>query len=169
MTEAQEFNERLRKIKYDSDEREKFWFVYYNRLKTHVLLKYGDYPDWEDIVHDVVKKIIETDWTNYPIIESPTSWLYTVADNYAKDVFKKSNRICEFDEKTYSTFNIEAVDMRNDVRNAISHLKRDNQYIIYAYFWLGKELYTIAKEMNKSYVAVRVAAKRARNLLKKFL
>ena len=169
MTEAQEFNISLRKIKYDRIEREKFWFKYYNLLKTHVLLKYGKFSDWEDIVHDVVNKIISTDWTNYPEIESPTSWLYAVADNHAKDVFKKSNRICEFDEKTYSNFTIEAVDMRNDVRNAIKHLKRDNQYIIYAYFWLGKELFTIAKEMNKSYVSVRVAAIRARNLLKKFL
>lgn len=169
MTEVQEFNDRLRKIKYDPDEREKFWFVYYNRLKTHVSLKYGDYPDWEDIVHDVVKKIIETDWSNYPRIENPTSWLYTVADNHAKDVFKKYNRICEFDDKNYSTFSIDVVDMRNDVRNAISRLKRDKQYIIYAYFWLGKKLSTIAKEMNKTYVAVRVAAVRARNLIKKFL
>ena len=169
MTEAQEFNVSLRKIKYDPDEREKFWFKYYNLLKTHVLLKYGKYSDWEDIVHDVVSKIISTDWTNYPEIESPTSWLYTVADNHAKDLFKKSNHICEFDEKTYSNFSIESVDMRNDILNAIKHLKRDKQYIIYAYFWLGKELYTIAKEMNKSYVSVRVAAIRARNLLKKFL
>ena len=169
MTEAQEFNVSLRKIKYDREEREKFWFKYYNLLKTHVFLKYGKFSDWEDIVHDVVNKIISTDWTNYPEIESPTSWLYTVADNHAKDIFKKSNRICEFDEKTYSSFTIEAVDMRNDVRNAIMHLKRDNQYIIYAHFWLGKELYTIAKEMRKSYVSVRVAALRARNLLKKFL
>ena len=169
MTEVQEFNESLRKIKYDPDEREKFWFKYYNLLKTHVFLKYGSFPDWEDIVHDVVNKIISTDWTSYPEIESPTSWLYTIADNHAKDIFKKSNRICEFDEKTYSNFTIEAVDMRNDVRNAIRHLKRDKQYIIYAYFWLGKELYTIAKEMRKSYVSVRVAAIRARNLLKKFL
>ena len=169
MTETQEFNISLRKIKYDSDEREKFWFKYYNLLKTHVLLKYGKFSDWEDIVHDVVNKIMETDWTSYPYIESPTSWLYTVADNHAKDIFKKSNRICEFDEKTYSNFTIEAVDMRNDVRNAIKHLNRDKQYIIYAYFWLGKELYTIAKEMHKSYVSVRVAALRSRNLLKKFL
>ena len=169
MTEVQEFNDSLRKIKYDTNEREKFWFKYYNLLKTHVLLKYGKFPDWEDIVHDVVNKIISTDWTDYPQIESPISWLYKVADNHAKDIFKKLNRICEFDDKTYSNFTIESVDMRNDVRNAIMHLKRDKQYIIYAYFWLGKELYTIAKEMNKSYVSVRVAALRARNLLKKFL
>lgn len=169
MTEVQEFNDRLRKIKYNSEEREKFWFKYYNLLKTHVLLKYGKFSDWEDIVHDVVNKIISTDWTSYPEIESPTSWLYTVADNHAKDVFKKSNRICEFDEKTYSNFTIESVDMSNDVRNAIMHLTRDNQYIIYAYYWLGKELYTIAKEMNKSYGSVRVAVKRARKLLEKYL
>ena len=169
MTEAKEFNISLRKIKYDRDEREKFWFKYYNLLKTHVFLKYGKFSDWEDIVHDVVNKIISTDWTDYQYIESPISWLYTVADNHAKDIFKKSNRICVFDEKTYSNFSIEAVDMRNDVRNAMKHLKRDNQYIIYAYYWLGQELYTIAKEMNKSYIAVRAAIRRARNLLKKFL
>ena len=169
MTEAQEFNISLRKIKYDKNEREKFWFKYYNLLKTHVFLKYGKFPDWEDIVHDVVNKIMETDWTNYPQIESPTAWLYTIADNHAKDIFKKSNRICEFKDNTYSSFNIESVDMRNDVRNAIMHLKRDKQYIIYAYFWLGKELYIIAEEMNKSYGSVRTAAKRARKLLEKFL
>ena len=169
MTEVQQFNDRLRKIKYDADEREKFWFVYYNHLKTHVYFKYGDYPDWEDIVHDVVNKVMETDWTNYPQIESPTAWLYKIADNRAKDVFKRANRICEFDEQIYSTFNIELVEMRSDLRNAIKRLSRDNQYMLYAHYWLGKELYVIAKEMKKTYGSIRVAVKRARKLLEKYL
>ena len=167
MTEDQEFNESLRKIKYDRDEREKFWFKYYNKLKLHVLLKYGTFSDWEDIVHDVVSKLISNDWTDYPYIENPTAWLYKVADNHAKDIFKKTNRICEFDEQTYSNFSIEAVELRNDIRNAIKQLKRDKQYIIYAHYWLGKELYTIAEEMNKSYGSVRAEAKRAKDILEK--
>ena len=169
MNEVQEFNDSLRNIKYNADEREKFCFKYYNLLKTHVSLKYGDYSDWEDIVHDVINKIIETDWTNYPQIKNPVYWLYTIADNHAKDIFKKNNRICEFKDNTYSNFNIETVEMRNDVREAIKHLKRETQYVVYAQFWLGKELYTIAEEMHMSYVAVRVAAFRARKIIKKYL
>ena len=169
MTEVQEFNELLRKINSDAEAKEIFWLKYYSLLKSHVKLKYGDFPDWEDIVHDVVNKIISTDWTGYPYIDSPVSWLYTIADNHAKDVFKKVNRICDFKEETYSDFNIEYIAIRNDVRNAMRHLKRETQYILYAYYWLGKELYTIAKEIGKSYVSVRVTILRARKLLKKYL
>ena len=169
MNEVKKFNYMLKKIKYDAKAREAFCHEYYNLLKTHVLLKYGDFPDREDIVHDVINKLIETDWTNYPYIERPTAWLYTIADNQAKDAFKKANRICEFKENTYSEFNIDYVEMRSDVRDAMKHLKREAQYILYAHYWLGKELYTIAKEMGKSYISVRVAMSRARSDLKKFL
>ena len=169
MTEVQEFNENLRKIKYDAEAREKICFKYFNLIKTHVSLKYGDFSDWEDIVQDVINKLISTDWTNYPYIENPVAWLYKIADNHAKDLFKKSNRISKFDDNTYSNFNIDYVDMRNDVRNALKKLKRESQYIIYAHYWLGKELYAIAKEINNSYVSVRVKLVRARNLLEKYL
>lgn len=169
MTEVQEFNELLKKINNDADAKERFWLKYYSLLKVHVKLKYGDYPDWEDIVHDVVNKIISTDWTGYPYVNSPICWLYKIADNYAKDVFKKTNRICEFNENSYNDFNIEYIDIRTDVRDAMRHLNRQTQYILYAYYWLGKELYTIAKEIGKSYVCVRVTIARARKLLKKYL
>lgn len=169
MSEVREFNDMLRKIKYDKDARQIFFSKYYNRLHEHMRLKYGSYPDWQDIVHDVVTKLIETDWTDYPYIERPISWLFTIADNHAKDLFKKSNRICEFKEYCYSDFSIEYIEMRNDVRNAMDKLDRDSQYIIYANHWLGKELYTIAEEMGKSYVSVRVQISRARKKLEKLL
>ena len=109
MITGHEFNVLLRKIKYDEDARQKFCFEYYNLLKMHVRSKYGKFQDWEDIVQDVVNKILSTDWTNYPHIDNPTQWLYTIADNHAKDLFKKTNRICEFDENLYPNFNIECV------------------------------------------------------------
>lgn len=169
MNEVQKFNDLLRKIKYDQGARQKFFCDYYNRLLLHVSYKFGDYPDWQDIAHDVVNKLIETDWTNYPYIESPMYWLYTIADNHAKDLFKKTNRICELNEYNYSDFNIDYIDMRNDVRNAMKNLTYDEQYVLYAFHWLGKELYTIAKEMKKSYGSVRTQIKRARDKLKKYL
>ena len=169
MTEVQEFNRLLRKIKYDREAKEIFCFKYYSRLKMHVYFKYGDYSDWEDIVHDVMKKIIDTDWTDYPTVDKPICWIFTIADNHAKDLFKRTNRICEFNETLYPDFDINNIDISNDIRNALGHLNRDEQYIIYAYYWLGKELYTIAKETGKSYVGVRVKISRARNLLKKYL
>ena len=138
----------------------------------YVFSKYREYPDWEDIVHDVINKMIDTDWTDYPYIESPASWLYTIADNHAKDLFKRTNRICGFNETLYcdySDFNINLVEMRSDLRNAMQHLKQDEQYILYAHLWLGKKLYTIAEEMNISYENVRVKIHRARKALKKFL
>ena len=169
MSEVREFNVLLRKIKYDKSARQTFFSKYYNRLHTHVRLKFGEYPDWQDIAHDVVTKLIENDWTGYPYIKRPVSWMYKIADNHAKDLFKKSNRILEFKEYSYSDFSIEYIEMRNDVRNAMNHLDRDSQYILYAHTWLDKELYTIAKEMGKSYGSVRAKAKRARDKLKKYL
>lgn len=169
MTEVQEFNRLLRKIKYDQEAREVFCFKYYSRLKLHVFIKYGDYADWEDVVHDVIKKLIDTDWTDYPHIDNPVNWLFKIADNHAKDLFKITNRICEFNETLYFDFNINQVEMACDVRDAIKNLKRDEQYILYAHYWLGKELYTIADEMGITYANVRVKISRARKFLKKFL
>lgn len=169
MSDVQEFNRLLRKIKYDEEAREKFFFLYFNKLRLHISQKYGNFSDWEDIVQDVTLKIIETDWTDYPYINNPMSWLYRIADNHAKDMFKKFNRICEFEEERFADFNIERVEMKSDVRDAMRHLKREMQYILYAQNWLGKNLYTIAKELGKTYVGVRVTAWRARNLLEKYL
>ena len=169
MTETQEFNDLLRKIKYDADAREKFCFRYYNLLKMHVFFKYGAFPDWEDVVHDTISKLIAADWTSQAYIKRPLSWLYTVADNIAKDMFKKSSRLSELDERTYSNFSIDFVIIREDLREAIKHLKRDTQYILYAHYWLGKELYSIAQEMHRTYVSVRVEAHRARKILLKYL
>ena len=169
MSEVREFNELLRKIKYDAEARQIFCLEYFSRLKAYVQYKYRDYSDWEDIVQDVMNKLIDTDWTDYPYIKSPISWLHKIADNHAKDMFKKSNRVCELKKDGYSDFNIEHVEMRNDLREAMRHLSQDLQYILYAQYWLGKELYTIAEEMGKSYISVRVTAHRARKLLKKYL
>ena len=169
MIDSHEFNILLRKIKYDEDAKQKFCFEYYNLLKMYISSKYSKFQDWEDILHDVISKIFSTDWSDYPYVNKPTQWLYTIADNHAKDLFKRTNRIFEFKENLYPGFNIEDVDIRNDVREAMKHLTRDEQYILYAHYWLGKELYTIAEEMGKSYVSIRVKIFRARNSLKKFL
>lgn len=169
MIGVHKFNILLRKLKYDGNARQIFFDEYYNRLQLHVRLKYSGYEDWQDIAHDIVTKLIETDWTDYPYIESPVYWLYTIADNHIKDVFKKTNRICEFNEYNYSDFNIDYIEMRYDVRNAMEKLSREEQYILYAYNWLGKELYVIADELGKSYSSVRVAIKRARDKIKKYL
>ena len=169
MTEVREFNILLRKIKYDMEARQQFCCKYYNLLKTHVYSKYGKFNDWEDIVQDVINKLISTDWTNYPHVDSPVSWLYTIADNHAKDLFKRTNRICEFNENLYPDFNIEYIDIRSDIRDAMKHLKSDEQYILYNHYWLGKELYVIAGETGDSYTNVRAKISKARKLLKKFL
>lgn len=169
MTEVQEFNDLLRKIKYDNDARQKFFCKYYSRLHIHGSLKYGNFSDWQDIVHDVVTKLIATDWSNYEYIECPTAWLFTVADNHAKDLFKQANRILEFNEYHYSDFNIEDVELSNDVKNAMKNLTRDEQYVLYAFYWLGKEQYIIAEEIGKTYGSVRTQIKRARDKLKNFL
>ena len=172
MIKVREFNVLLRKIKYDNDAKQKFCCEYYSLLRMHVLSKYGDYPDWEDIVHDVINKLIDTDWTGYPYINNPPCWLFTIADNHAKDLFKRTNRICEFNETIYydySNFDINQVEIRSDIRSAMQHLKPDDQYILYSYHWLGKELYNIAKEMNISYTSARVKIYRARKALEKFL
>ena len=169
MTEDKEFNQLLRKTKYEAEARQIFCYKYYSLLKKHIFSKYGKFSDWEDIVHDVINKLFETDWTNYPYIKRPVSWLYTVADNYAKDTLKKANRIYELSDNIYTNFNIDTLDIRSDVRDAMRHLNVEEQYIIYAHYWLRKELYTIAKEINKTYVSVRVAIFRARKILKKYL
>lgn len=169
MTEVQEFNELLRKLNNDADASDRFWFKYYNMLKTHVKMKFGNYPDWEDIVQDIVNKIMSTDWTGYPYVDKPANWLYTIADNHAKDVLKKTNRVCEFKDTFYADFNIDYIDMRNDVRDAMKRLDLQTQYILYSHYWLGKELYVIADEMGISYGNVRVKISRARKQLKKFV
>lgn len=169
MTEVREFNTLLRKIKYDDSAKRKFCSEFYSLVKIHVHSKYAGFPDWEDIVHDVINKIINTDWTSYPYVESPVSWLYTIADNLAKDLFKRTNRICEFKENSHPDFNIDYIEVRSDVREAMRNLKRDEQYILYNHYWLGKELYTIADEMGISYSNIRVKISRARKFLKKYL
>lgn len=169
MVGVQEFNELLRKIKYDEQAREVFCFEYYNLLKKHVSSKFGDFIDSEDVVQDVIEKLIQTDWTEYDYIHSPVSWLYSIVDNRAKDLFKKFNRILEFKEESFAEFNPDSIEMRSDVLDAINKLSSDMQYVLYHQFWMREHLKTIAENMGKTYGAVRALSSRARKKLKKIL
>ena len=166
MISARTFNILLRKLNSDPRARELFFNEYYSIIKAHAYWQFGKYNDWEDIAHDVVSKILETDWSSYSYVQFPASWLCAVVDNHAKDTFKRSNRIVSVAEFFIEDFNIDDTIMSLRVRNELKKFSKDIQYIIYAHFWEGYTYQEISRKLGISAVNVRVKAFRALKILK---
>ena len=166
MKTAKTFNELLRKLNCDPVARERFFDEYYDNIRAHAYCKYGEYSDWEDIVQDVVRKLLETDWTSYSFVKYPATWLNTIADNRAKDLFRRSNRVLISDSEFLDGFDINNTLMEIDIREELKQIPKNTQYIIYAQY---KEVYSyleISEQLGESYSNVRVKAHRALKNLK---
>lgn len=166
MKDIKTFNEQLRKLNSDSAVRTQFFNEHYGEIKAHTFWKFGKFNDWEDLAHDVVRKLIETDWSNYPYIEFPASWLNSVIDNYAYDVLRHNSRVYSMDTFALEAFSLDETIMDSNVRDALKKLSKDIQYIIYAHYWEGYTYIEIANQLGLTPVNVRVKAFRAQQILK---
>ena len=167
MITAKEFNSLLKKIKYDDGARTKFLNYYYVKLKFHLKTYIGSYSDWEDVLHDVIEKLISTDWGGYPYIEHPISWLFRMSDNCARDMIRREKFTCELPEFMPDKFNIDESLVHGELRAAMKKcLPPEEQYIFYLYLWGGYSLKEIAEILGVSYAGIRTKVSRAYKILK---
>lgn len=166
MIDAKIFNELLKKIYYDPEARELFFKNYYELIKSRVKWKLGNRSEWEDVAHDVVRKLLETDWTDYPYVNFPVGWLNAIADNSAKDLFRQTNKIVQIIEDSAEEFNLNTALVEMELKEKLGKFPKDVQYIIHAHFIEGYTYLEISKILGISHENVRVKASRTLKKLK---
>ncbi len=157
--EAHKFNRLLSRISCDKEAFELLYGEYYLKMKLHIRRRWGNLVAAEDIVQDVFVKLMERKPKEY--VSYPTSWLYRMADNYVKDILRSSHTAESAITETSESFDLDAVIINADVREALRTLDETSQKIIYMNIWEGLTFKEIADEMSVSYGSVRTKASRA--------
>ena len=99
--DAHTFNRQLKRLASDKRALEALYAEYALPMKAHLLRRFGSLVSAEDVTQDVFVKLLSL--RDPPRVEYPASWLYTLADNRAKDISstrrraarsKRSTRTC---------------------------------------------------------------------------
>lgn len=165
MIDAKIFNELLKKIYSDPEARELFFKNYYELIKSRAKWKLGNRPEWEDVAHDVVRKLLEKDWTDYPYISYPLVWLNTIVDNRVKDIYRQTNILLDIDESIAVANTMDSV-AQSALEERLEKFPCDVRFIICKHFFEGYTYLEISKILGMSHENVRVKASRALKKLK---
>lgn len=165
--DAHKFNRQLKKMTTDRRALESIYEEYYLPMKAHVQRRFGSLVNAEDIAQDVFLKLLSCG--DQPYIEYPASWLYTMADNRAKDVLRATHRETQLPEVLAASFDPDKTIVNAEMRRALCVLEEDARYILYLHYWEGYSLKEIAQETGMSYTNVRAKVSRAYQKLIKIL
>lgn len=163
----QKFNRLLRNIKHDKRSLALIYTEYYPKLVFHVQRRFGKLISPDDIAQDIFSKLMQLEIHYF--VKTPTAWLYTLADNRAKDILKSCHEEVALEEYLADEFSIDSTILNLDVKKALSHLDLKSQQIIYLHIWEGYSYEEISKGLNISCANIRVKASRAYKELKKYL
>lgn len=166
MINAGTFNNLLQRLSYDTEAKVQFFDNYYDIIKAHSFMNFPKCVDWEDIAHDVVRKLLETDWRGYEYVKFPSAWLRTIIINHAKDFFKHSSRIVSLGEMYDEKVDLGEDLIGSEIWERLKGFPPDVQYIITAHFRDGYSYLEIAKKLGLTHENVRVKAYRALKSLK---
>lgn len=164
--DALRFNSLIRNCKVDKRAIEIIYEEYYAKIKLHIARRFGRLIDVDDIMHDIFLKLIQRTPEGY--VRAPTTWLYTIADNYVKDVLKSLHITYELPE-IVDSFNLEDTIINDDIKVALKQLDESSQQIIYLHYWEGYSLKEIAGLLGLKHDNVRTKVSRAYKKLKTIL
>lgn len=104
---------------------------YYHTILKYCCLHIGDYGYAEDMVQETFKHFFRT-FSQYHHYEKALNYLYAIAANVCKDYLRKGKVIKEneitseqFPEQSDSMENIEHLDVRMDLKNALNGFQRN--------------------------------------------
>lgn len=166
MNTADAFNRLLKNLYYDPQAKEQFFEEYYDNIMSHTYWKFGKFCDWEDIAHDVVRLLLETNWTDYPYVRYPASWLSSIIENHAKDIFRRTNRLVSDKCDVADKFNIDDTILKIELKEKLKKFPNDVRYIIYAHYFEGYSYKEISEQIGLSQENVRVKSCRTMKSLK---
>lgn len=162
------FNLLLSKVHVDKQAAEQIYKEFFPIIVLRLRGKFGNLICAEDIAQDVFLSLIASPQTNY--ISHPTAWLFTTAENRAKDFLKKHREEYTLDDKIYACpYTVDNSLLDIDLQKAFSKLDETSQKILYLYYWEGYDFYEIAKMLSLKPGNVRTKASRAYKILKSLL
>lgn len=164
----EEFNQLLRDFKHDSKAAEELCRYCVVNLKLHLSVWLREAKDAEDVAHDIFcKKIFE----NPPktLVRNPRAWLFKIADNYMKTLFKTEKRYVALTDSIPYKDDFTDFVANDRLREALKTLDKVSANIIVLYYYYGYTHKEISKMIGMAYGNVRMRSSRAIKNLRKLV
>ena len=85
--EEREFNKYIKRLKTDKKAFDKLYNYYFPKIVTHIYVQYRDKELSRDVAQEFFVKLLSEPKIEH--IYKPNSWVYTVAENIAKNMIRK--------------------------------------------------------------------------------
>lgn len=149
---------------------------YYNYISTIIKNSYSFKLEDED---EMISDVFFIVWKNRKKLRLKEKFSPYIAGITKKVIYRKhreinsSMEITQYEENMIDDFNIESIIEQREINNCITNnLKKigETEYLIFTKFYYeGKKVRQIAKEMNMSVSNVKIKLHRTRNKMKEIL
>ncbi len=162
-----EFNICLRKIKTNIKAFNRLYNYYFPKIVVHIYVIYKNKSLSEDIAQDFFVKLLETQKFYY--IKFPNAWVYTVAENIAKNIIAKEkiNLTEPIDDIQACAYDTYAYELFGDYWEKLNQLDELTRKIMIMRIFEGYRYQEIAHLMNMKVDTVRQKYSRGIKKLKK--
>ena len=162
---------------YDAQALAEIYDRYAESIYRYAYRYVGDANLAEDLTSEVFLKLLEVLGTRRAPRKQLQGWLYRVARNLAVDWFRKQakgvplslNEELTPDGDGSPITRLEQLQLRQDLREAISELTPDQQQVIVLRFGEGRKIREVGRLMGKSEGSIKVLQYRAMKRLRKLL
>lgn len=150
-----EFNICLRKIKTNVKAFNRLYKFYFPKIVIHIFVIYKNKSLSEDVAQEFFMKLI--DMQEFKYITYPNSWVYTIAENIAKNIIaKEKNNFAESIDNIKISINDDyAYQLYGDYWEKLNKLDEQTRKIIIMKIFEGYRYKEIADEMNLKVDTVR--------------
>lgn len=168
---VKEFNKWIGKLKTDKRAFDTLYKYYFPKIVIHINSKFIGLNMGEDIAQEFFLDLLRKE--EIPYIDYPNSWVYTIAEDMAKNRIKKEKTMAELEQKyvaaTKEEYDYEFYEEHAELLNNFDKLDSETRKIIIMKIFDGYKFREIAAKMNLTPDAVRQRFSRGMKKLKKFL
>ncbi|MBR2971051.1 MAG: sigma-70 family RNA polymerase sigma factor [Clostridia bacterium] len=150
-----EFNICLRRIKTNVKAFNRLYKFYFPKIVIHIFVIYKNKNLSEDVAQEFFMKLMEMQEFNY--ITYPNSWVYTIAENIAKNIIAKEKKYFAepIDNIKISVNDEYAYYLYGDYWEKLNELDEQTRKIIIMKIFEGYRYKEIADKMNLKVDTVR--------------
>lgn len=164
---SREFNYCLRELKNEEKAFKKLYVFYFPKIVFHIFYIYRNKDFGEDVAQEFFLKLLDIE--DVGKVECPNAWVYTVAENIAKNIFnrEKANLSDPLDEVQTSAFDTYTYQLYGEYWEKLNKLDDVTRKIIMMKVFEGYRFKEIADELNMKTDTARQKYCRGLKKLKK--
>lgn len=169
---AERFNDLIYLIRegIDKNALNEIYTFYFPKIVKFLFRKYSDRHFAENIAQDFFYKLLV--FHDKQFITNPTGWIYTIADNLAKNELKYIHRHCaaltvSTDASAQDENSVFEQILYNEYRKKLNNLDKQTKDIILMFIFEERTHKEIADELFLSHEAVRKKYRRGLRKLQK--